>query len=310
MSYENKKFNSNIYLGNQFKVPAMEDYFLEVRFKYPTGTWAGCIPIKSRYQGIDIPQNKIDVFQYAEKCYSQLNPNNFTQWNSEQQEYWKNLDASDTEVVFNALNPNSQFTYWQCRKCGPVPQVNPQPAARIKNLKVKGYIIASRKMDCPSCGKKQTFDLLIRLPRQEVDVVKRYNISHRLRNKIKSILPLKDACFGTPQKANELIIDHKFPSQRWINGETINFDSMSEEQIKSKFQLLTNQTNLIKSRYCDNCVATNHRGTYMDIKWYSQGSEIWEGSSPSDENGCKGCPWYDLENWKQKLSEHLNTINK
>lgn len=24
------------------------------------------------------------------------------------------------------------MTKWQCRKCGPVPQANPQPAARIK----------------------------------------------------------------------------------------------------------------------------------------------------------------------------------
>lgn len=307
MDYENKKVNNNITLGKQFKVPAMEDYFIEVRFKYPIGTWSGCIPIISRYQGINIPQNKVDVFAHAEQCYSALHPNNYSNWNTQQLEYWRNLDASDTEVVFNALNPNSPFTNWQCRKCGPVPQVNPQPAARIKNLKIKGYVIASRKMDCPSCGKKQTFDLLIRLPRHEIYVVKRYNISKKLNHKIKTVLPLKDSCFDLPKKANELIIDHKFPSQRWINGESINFDSMTEEEIKSKFQLLTNQTNLIKSRYCDACVSTNKRGTYMGIKWYSEGNENWNGTSPSDENGCKGCPWYDLEDWKNKLSLKLNS---
>ncbi|MBU3132341.1 hypothetical protein KPL40_07715 [Clostridium gasigenes] len=72
MDYENKKVNNNISLLKQFKVPAMEDYFLEVRFKYPTGTWSGCIPISSRYQGIHIPQNKVDVFHYAKICYSHL----------------------------------------------------------------------------------------------------------------------------------------------------------------------------------------------------------------------------------------------
>lgn len=308
MDYENKKVNNNISLLKQFKVPAMEDYFLEVRFKYPTGTWSGCIPITSRYQGIHIPQNKVDVFHHAELCYSQLHPNNFNSWNSDQQEYWRNLDSPDTEVVFNALNPNSPFTNWQCRKCGPVPQVNPQPAARIKNLKVKGYIIASCKKDCPSCGNKQTFDLLVRLPRKEVQVIKRYNISQKLTRKIKTVLPLKDVCFGTSQKANELIIDHKFPSQRWINGETQNFDSMDESEIKSKFQLLTNQTNLLKSRYCDNCVSTKKRGTYMGISWYSEGDENWNGTSPSDENGCKGCPWYDLDDWKRKLSIAISNI--
>lgn len=72
MDYENKKVNNNISLLKQFKVPAMEDYFLEVHFKYPTGTWSGCIPISSRYQGIHIPQNKVDVFHYAKICYSHL----------------------------------------------------------------------------------------------------------------------------------------------------------------------------------------------------------------------------------------------
>ncbi len=81
---------------------------------------------------------------------------------------------------------------------------------------------------------------------------------------------------------------------------------MTPEEIKSKFQLLTNQSNLIKSRYCESCVSTNIRGDYMGIKWYSQGNEHWSGTSPSDESGCIGCPWYDLKDWKEKLSLHLN----
>ena len=40
--------------------------------------------------------------------------------------------AFDTQAVFDALNGNDVMTKWQCRKCGPVPQANPQPAARIK----------------------------------------------------------------------------------------------------------------------------------------------------------------------------------
>ena len=86
-------------------------------------------------------------------------------------------------------------------------------------------------MDCGTCGGKQFFDLLIRLPRNPADNEKRFSISVSLQNKIKTVLPLKDACFDSPQAAPELIIDHKFPSSRWVNGETVNETSMSEDEI-------------------------------------------------------------------------------
>ena len=165
------------------------------------------------------------------------------------------------------------MTKWQCRKCGPVPQANPQPAARIKKLRESGYYIATMKKDCPTCGKKEFYDLLIRLPRKAADNEKRFSISTSLQNKIKNVLPLKDACFDSPQTASELVIDHKFPSSRWVNGETVNETNMSEEEIKKKFQLLTNQTNLQKERYCKKCVSEGIRGDFFGIKWFYEGDE-------------------------------------
>ncbi len=101
----------------------------------------------------------------------------------------------------------------------------------------------------------------------------------------------------------ELLVDHKFPSQRWNVPESDNPNDMSTLAIKAKFQLLSNQTNTWKSRYCDTCVKSGKRGEFMGTKWYFAGNENWQGTSEYDEDGCIGCPWYDLELWKTKLLE-------
>lgn len=304
--FENIRINPNIKTNNFFQIRGMSDYYLSVIFKYHAKVWNGCIPIKSKYQGMDIPLTPEDVEAWVLECYTELDPGKNSLWQNEQRQFWEQKQAYDTQSVFDALNGNEALTKWHCRKCGPVPQSNPQSAARIKALKQMGYYIATMKMDCATCGGKEFFDLLIRLPRKAADNEKRYSISVSLQNKIKRVLPLKDACFDVTLPVSELIIDHKFPSSRWITGETVNETSMSEEEIKHKFQLLTNQTNLQKERYCKRCVGTGTRGNFFGIKWYYEGDEQWKGASKADENGCVGCCWYDLELWKEKFNDMLN----
>ena len=306
--FENIRINANVRTGELFQIHGMQDYYLSVTFRYTGKTWNGCVPIKSKYQGTDVPLTLDDVKKWVLNCYTELDPGKNNLWQNSQRQFWENRQAYDTQAVFDALNGQDSLTKWQCRKCGPVPESNPQPAARIKALKQMGYYIATLKRDCATCGGKQFFDLLIRLPRHAADNEKRFSISISLQNRIKSVLPLKDACFDTPQ--TELIIDHKFPSSRWVNGETVNETTMPDDEIKHKFQLLTNQTNLQKERYCKRCVSTGKRGDFFGIKWYYQGNEHWEGTSKADENGCIGCCWYDLELWKEKFNEYLAKMNK
>ena len=303
--FENCRINPNIRTGTLFQIRGMQDYYLNVTFRYPAKTWNGCIPIKSKYQGTDIPLTKDDVQAWTLECYAELDPGKNVLWQNTQRQFWESKQAYDTQAVFDALNGTDALTKWQCRKCGPVPQSNPQPTARIKALKQMGYYIATNQMNCGTCGGKQYFDLLIRLPRNAADNEKRFSISVSLQNQIKTVLPLKDACFDSLQAPTELIIDHKFPSSRWVNGETVNETSMTESEIRHKFQLLTNQTNLQKERYCKRCVSTGKRGDFFGIKWYYKGSEMWEGSSKADESGCIGCPWYDLIAWKEEFNKFL-----
>jgi hypothetical protein len=125
-----------------------------------------------------------------------------------------------------------------------------------------------------------------------------------MRQKIFEILGHKDAFFGSLRPNNEFVIDHKFPSQRWEEAESDN-DQLNDQEIRNKFQLLTNQSNMLKSRLCDNCCKTNKRPDFLGIKWFYSGDEDWK---PSAEigNGCYGCPWFDLEEWKQRIGEQLD----
>ena len=306
-SFENKQITADIKINGLFQIEKMEDIYLSVRFKYKRIVWNGAVPIRAKYQGVNIPLTDEDVNDWVKICYSALEPAKFKLWQNEQDEFWKDKKSEDTQLVFDALNGNDDTTKWLCRKCGPVPEVNPQPGARIRSLKQMGYHIATMKLECSSCGKKQYFDLLIRLPRHAADNQKRFTISLALRVRILDTLPNVDCVFGSPLDKKACIIDHKFPSSRWVNGETINHTKMTDDEICDKFQILSNQTNLQKERYCQRCVMEDIRGNFFGIEWYYQGDARWQGNSKADEKGCIGCPWYDIEKWKAEFNKHLAT---
>lgn len=309
--YENLKIDSNIKTKKLFNIPKMEDLYLGVQFKYSSKTWNGCIPLRTKYQGLSIPDTLDDVCKWAKKCYNTLNPANYQLWQDNQIRFWNERNAPETRVVFNALNGNNSTTEWLCRKCGPVPRSNPQPGGRIRALRSCGYYTATQLQYCKTCGQKESFDLLIRLPRAEINSQERHPISEALRKKVIKTLSCKDACFGDKLEPSQAIVDHKFPSSRWVVGEpTPNRDDMPEEEIRRKFQILTNQTNLQKERYCKRCVLDGIRGDFFGIKWYYQGNENWEGQSKVDERGCIGCPWYDLLKWKEEFNRVLKKISE
>ena len=65
---------------------------------------------------------------------------------------------------------------------------------------------------------------------------------------------------------------------------------------------------MLKNRMCFNCVETGKRGTFMGISWYYHGDENWNGKDKHDEQGCIGCPWYDLEHWKKEIQKTLDKL--
>ena len=75
--FENKTVDNNIKILGLFQIEKMEDYYLQVRFKYQRIVWNGAIPLRAKYQGVNVPFTQEDVVEWARICYSALNPAEF-----------------------------------------------------------------------------------------------------------------------------------------------------------------------------------------------------------------------------------------
>lgn len=294
--------DGKIIINDEFTAEKTNDVFLSVVFSYEDGiVWNGVVPKYLEKQGVEFTDEEIS--EKIPEFYEVLNPVNRSNWINESDSKWSSKE-NQTYRVLNALYSGE----WECRVHGPVPKANPQPAARLKALKILGYIIGSRRRSCDICKKVTMHDILVMLPDFETRFTHgnelRKPMSDFLKERIKSLFGKRESCFNIVRTSKELIIDHKFPSQRWSEPESDNPDTMSDDEIKAKFQLLSNQTNMWKSRYCDRCVKEKLRGDFMGIIWYYEGDNKWR-AAKNDEKGCHGCPWYDMTKWKKKLMDFL-----
>lgn len=288
-----------INFGVEFIPEKTSDKFVEVTISYENYVWEGALPLELRYQGF---QTTLDELKKISDLYvKQINKVNHPLWLTRHSDDWNNK-LSQTYKVFEALLSHE----WECRGCGPVPAVNPQPAARIRDIKKKNFVVASKRKTCGKCQSSQMHDILVPIIIPKVSQEDyRKTISKKLKEKIIKTLGSRDCVFDVKRTTTEFVIDHKFPSQRWSQPESDNLLSMSDDEIRSKFQLLTNQTNMLKSRACDNCVFQGKRGAFMGIRWYYKGDSNWSGPK-NLEKGCVGCPWYDVDLWRKKLIEAVS----
>jgi hypothetical protein len=300
-----KSFSPTIHIQEEpFLVSKTSDTFHEVRFVYDQNKiWAGCVP--NTYKELSLQMSLEEVCSNLEKWYEELRYENRGELKRLAIIKWGDSSPENTEtgrVFLKLLQGNNE---WVCRTCG-TGKINDQPAARIRDIKKRGYIIATKTRPCSTCNIRTYQDMLILLSinadkrpefRQPIDMA--------TRKKIINVLNSKDAVFDVVRTSNEFVIDHKFPSQRWDKFESRNHIDMSEDTIRAKFQLLTNQTNMLKSRFCDDCVKTGNRATFMGISWYYSGSAKWGGPAMGNELGCKGCPWYDVVLWRKMLAKKL-----
>ena len=119
------------------------------------------------------------------------------------------------------------------------------------------------------------------------------------------------------REKHELVIDHRFPMERWGKSEAPHLTSMSETEIRKKFQLLKKDAsgnhNLLKSRSCERCIKTGKRGTPFGIKFWYKSGENWPSQhqrGDEAEEGCIGCGWYDFETWRNALNQKLSQVDQ
>ena len=244
-----------------------------------------------------------DELAYVKRISEQLDPARFAEWKQAQEGFWReeHPGAHETKGFFDALAQNR----WVCRKCS-LPQ-NPNWARRVQDLKDFGYTIATNtKRLCKTCGTNTTQLLLLPLERLPNPGNGYETWSPRLRARILAVLGGVDVYENKPGRA--LLPDHKFPEIRWAQStKAVNPDDMSDQEIRAKFQLLSNQRNQQKREVCRDCFQTGRRGIMFGIPYFYEGTETWDATMPTTgkdaERGCVGCAWYDVVEWRQHLTE-------
>lgn len=206
---------------------------------------------------------------------------------------------------------------WHCRKCAQQQVGSEQLAGGggVQGLQRgsqsrPGLVIISESRECPICHKKTKWD---RWTGEFREASSAAGLSPRLQSRILDYYHYEDAIEQRKRSVHELVVDHRFPMERWATAEPQNPDDMPEEEIKKRFQLLkkdgSGNHNLLKSRACERCLATKKRGYPLGVKFYYFGTEDWpEGCpqfGPEAEQGCIGCGWYDFEAWRKALNKKL-----
>ena len=230
-------------------------------------------------------------------------------WKREQKDWWskEKSNATVTRDIFNMLEPCK----WICSRCG-LPENN-NFARRIQDLKEMGYTIATdTKRYCSDCKKNNTHLMIIPLKRG-ISAGNGYETwSPTLRKRIIDVLGKVDVY--EDRLNGNCLPDHKFSEIRWDEAtKSDNPDTMTDDEIKAKFQLLTNQRNQQKREVCRICYQTGKRGTIFGIPFFYKGNENWDENIPKKgktaEKGCEGCPWYDIDKWRKELIKKLKKLS-
>lgn len=184
---------------------------------------------------------------------------------------------------------------------------NRNPQRRLQDLKDSGYTIPIVQY-----GLEKTTCTLLPFPKHE-EMGYEKGFTKQFKARVIRLLRQKNAFEAKVTHVKSLIPDHKFSEVRWDEEtKAENSMDMSDDEIIQKFQLLDNQRNQQKREVCRKCFQEGTRGTIYGIEYFYEGDGKWDSKIPTKgkdaENGCLGCPWYDIERWREKLNEHIKKI--
>ena len=302
-----KSTNENIkYNSQEIKVHGKaSERYVDVTFNFKNREkWIGWIPVEYRRLGLFL-ETAEDIDIHINKIYDYMKNNSHDKWLEGEKEYWNTEKprATTTKGFYDELSKGG----WKCVSCQ-LPE-NPNFARRIQDLKEFGYMLSTdTKRYCSNCGGNKTHISMVPVKRMIITGSGYETISTALRNKIINTLRNYDSYEG--KTGSHLLPDHKFPEIRWDEHTKVeNPEDMTDDEIKEKFQLLTNQRNLQKREVCRGCYQTNERGYPFGIKFFYEGTEKWDENIPkrgkSAEKGCIGCGWYDMNEWRNSIINRL-----
>ncbi len=263
--------------------------------------WSGLVPYQYRRTGLFLDDERA-IAAYLEGIAEYFQPNVREIWIQQEITYWNEhlSGRTVTKPFFDELAKLEWTSAFPAKD-------NPQ--RRIQDIKEMGYTIASRRV-----GQKME-RLLLPLPRSLETGYE--TLSKAFRTKALRVLEYVNVYELSSANKAGLLPDHKFPEIRWdARTKAENPETMSDEAIRSKFQLIDNQRNQQKREVCRRCFQTNQRGRIFGIDFFAEGDNNWatnfvERELPvlkigaDAEIGCFGCPWYDIEAWRKALNRTL-----
>ena len=191
---------------------------------------------------------------------------------------------------------------WHCSSCE-LP--SSQPAKDIQMLRKEGFEFVQNTgqgqgdfRHCENC-EDTTFHRKMKYPFPTSKPITRQDMPDWFKRKVRDLYDHRDAFDGS-SPSTTLEVDHRVPEVRWEESEDFDYDSMSEDDIREHFQILSRKHNLLKSRKCEQCVKTGKRPPFMEIEFYYKGDEHYD-----EKIGCKGCGWYNPHEWRSALEEQL-----
>ena len=274
---------------------ASENYVRTTFVQNDGFTWNTVVPYVDRRAGLNINTEK-ELAKYLISLKPYFKKDAMEHW--KQEELKRGLiGGSVTPLFFKVLlSFKEEFENLP---------INPNSARRIQDIKDAGYTLAS--VPRPR-GLKGYNRILLPLPLHTEMGYETFTPQFKAR--VIRLLKERNAFEARVTAKKALIPDHKFSEVRWDDEtKAENSMEMTDEEVIQKFQLLDNQRNQQKREICRRCFQEGIRGTIYGIHYFYEGDENWNPSIPKvgkdAEKGCIGCPWYDIELWREMLNKEL-----
>ena len=293
------------------------EYYVRTKFVQDDGfTYTTIVPYVYRRTGLDLRDEK-EIAEYL-KSVKQFFTNKWIKaWIAKEMKECladiENKKKKNEDKISRGKKPTEIVTPYFLKKLLTLKETsgdklpkNRNQQRRLQYLKDSGYTIAIVQY-----GREKTTSTLLPFPKhKEMGYEKAFTKQFKAR--IIRLLKSRNAFEARVTQAKSLIPDHKFSEIRWDEEtKAENSMDMSDDEIIQKFQLLDNQRNQQKREVCRRCFQDGKRGTIYGIKYFYEGDENWNNDKKvgkEAEKGCIGCPWYDIEFWREKLNEHISGI--
>ena len=254
--------------------------------------WDTYVPFVDRRAGLNIKTEK-ELADYLYSLKQYFTKEAMDEWRKVEKK--RGLIGGSVTPLFFKILLSFQEEFMKFPK-------NPNSARRIQNIKDAGYTVAS----VPRQDGKGYNRILLPIPLHTEIGYETFSLQFKAR--VIRLLKERNAFEARVTAKKALIPDHKFSEVRWDDAtKAENSLEMSDEEIIKKFQLLDNQRNQQKREICRRCFQQGIRGTIYGIDYFYKGDNKWDTKIPNigkeAEKGCEGCPWYDIEEWRQHLNK-------